>query len=85
MNSKQSKQLTKFTTDLGTSEIVTIDDKKYMFATTSSPIETHIYLLDLPSGDIVMQKQSDVSLGVYDSEGNKMMVSAGSNASMFLN
>ena len=30
-----------------------------------------------------MQKQSDVVLGVYDSEGNKMMVSAGSNASMF--
>lgn len=83
LKTKKSTQLTKFTTDLGTSEIVTIDGKKYMFATTSSPIETQIYLLDLPSGDIVMQKQSDVSLGVYDSDGNKMMVSAGSNASMF--
>ena len=79
----QSTQLTKFTTDLGTSEVITIDGKKYMFATTSSPIETEIYLLDLPSGEIVMQKKSDVSLGVYDSDGNKMMVSAGSNASMF--
>ena len=83
ISKKQSKQLTKFTTDLGTSEVVTIDGKKYMFATTSSPIETEIYLLDLPSGNIVMQKKSDVSLGVYDSDGNKMMVAAGSNASMF--
>jgi dipeptidyl aminopeptidase/acylaminoacyl peptidase len=80
---QKSSQLTKFTTDLGTSEVVTIDGEKYMFATTSSPIETQIYLLDLPSGKVVMQKQSDVSLGVYDSEGNKMLVSAGSNASMF--
>lgn len=78
-----STQLTKFTTDLGTSEVITIDGDKYMFATTSSPIETQIYLLELPSGNIVMQKQSDVSLGVYDSDGNKMMVSAGSNKSMF--
>lgn len=83
ISTKKSNQLTKFTTDLGTSEIVTIEGKKYMFATTSSPIETQIYLLDLPSGDIVMQKKSDVSIGVYDSDGDKMMVSAGSNASMF--
>jgi len=83
LGTKKSKQLTTFTTDLGTSEIITIDEKKYLFATTSSPIETQIYLLDLPSGEIVMNKQSDVSIGVYDSDGNKMMVSAGSNASMF--
>ena len=80
---KKSSQLTKFTTDLGTSEVITIDGEKYMFATTSSPIETQIYLLELPSGNVVMQKQSDAALGVYDSDGNKMLVSAGSNASMF--
>lgn len=80
---EKSNQLTKFTTDLGTSEVVTIEGEKYMFATTSSPIETQIYLLDLPSGEIVMQKKSEVSIGVYDSDGDKMMVSAGSNASMF--
>ena len=83
ISTKKSNQLTKFTTDLGASEIVTIEGNKYMFATTSSPIETQIYLLDLPSGEIVMQKKSDVSIGVYDSDGDKMMVSAGSNASMF--
>lgn len=83
ISTKKSNQLTKFTTDLGTSEIVTIEGKKYMFATTSSPIETQIYLMDLPSGDIVLQKASDVSIGVYDSDGDKMMVSAGSNSSMF--
>ena len=83
VSTKKSTQLTTFKTDLGTSEIVTIEGKKYVFATTSSPIETKIYLLDLPSGDIVMQQKSNVSLEVYDSDGDKMMMSARSNASMF--
>lgn len=80
---KESKQITSFTTDLGTTEILTIDDKKYLFATTSSPIETQVYLLSLPDGEVVLQQNSDESLGVYDSDGDKMLVSATSSTSMF--
>ena len=78
-----SKQLTKFTTDLGTSEILTIGEKKYLFATTSSPIETQIYLVALPEGEIVLKQKSDVVLSVQDSYENKILVSATSNTSMF--
>ncbi|MEM9983557.1 MAG: prolyl oligopeptidase family serine peptidase [Bacteroidota bacterium] len=79
----ESKQLTAFTTDLGTSEILTIEDQKYLFATTSSPIETQIYLVSLPEGEVVLQQSSDVVLNVYDHEGDKMLVAATSNTSMF--
>lgn len=83
LEKKESKQLTTFTTDLGTSEILTIDNNKYLFATTSSPIETKIFLISLPDGEIVLQQNSDVDLGVYDSDSDKMLVSATSNTSMF--
>jgi dipeptidyl aminopeptidase/acylaminoacyl peptidase len=83
LEKKESKQLTTFTTDLGTSEILTIDNNKYLFATTSSPIETQVFLLSLPDGEVVLQQKSDVGLDVYDSDGDKMLVSARSNTSMF--
>ncbi|MBT8235297.1 MAG: prolyl oligopeptidase family serine peptidase, partial [Bacteroidia bacterium] len=83
LSKDQSTQVTQFTTDLGTSEILTLDGKKYLFATTSSPIETQVYLISLPDGEIVLQQQSDVGLRVYDSENDKMLVSATSNISMF--
>ncbi|NND33531.1 MAG: S9 family peptidase, partial [Saprospiraceae bacterium] len=83
LSKDRSIQLTQFTTDLGTSEILTLDGKKYLFATTSSPIETQVYLISLPDGEIVLKQQSDVGLRVYDAEGDKMLVSATSNTSMF--
>jgi len=83
LSNDRSTQLTQFTTDLGTSEILTLDGKKYLFATTSSPIETQVYLISLPDGEIVLKQQSDVGLRIYDSEGDKMLVSATSNTSMF--
>ena len=83
LSSKQHAQITTFTTDLGTSEILTIDSAKYLFATTSSPIETQIYLMSLPTGEIIFQRKSNVVLEVYDSEDNKLLVSSASNYSMF--
>lgn len=83
LEAKRSTQLTSFTTDLGTSEIVTINGAKHLFATTSSPIETNIYLLSLPDGNIVMEQKSDVVLNVKDSDGDNLLVSATSNNSMF--
>ncbi len=83
LSKDRSTQVTQFTTDLGTSEILTLDGKKYLFATTSSPVETQIYMISLPDGEVVLQQQSDVGLSVYDSEGDKMLVAATSNTSMF--
>lgn len=83
LKKKESKQLTKFTTDLGASKILTIEDEKYLFVTTSSPIETQIYLLSLPDGKIVLQQKSNVNIQVYDADGDKMLVAVTSNSSMF--
>ena len=83
LNKKESTQLTTFTSDLGTTEILLIDGRKYLFATTSSPIETQMYLISLPDGEVVLQQNSDVDLGIYDHDGNKMLVGTTSNTSMF--
>lgn len=83
LKNKKSSQLTKFKVDLADASVLTLDGKKHLFATTSSPIATQIYLLSLPDGKIVLEQESDVYLYVYDSDGDKMMVAASSNTSMF--
>ncbi|MEQ8240635.1 MAG: prolyl oligopeptidase family serine peptidase, partial [Cyclobacteriaceae bacterium] len=70
-------------TDLGTSEIISLDNEKLLFAATSSPIETQLYLISLPDGKIVRTEKSDYSIGVADAEADKMMISMTSNTSMF--
>ncbi|MFT6856307.1 MAG: dipeptidyl aminopeptidase/acylaminoacyl peptidase [Cyclobacteriaceae bacterium] len=80
---KEHRQITSFKTDLGTSEIITLEGEKMLFSSTSSPIETQLYLLSLPDGEIIRKEKSEYSIGVYDSEDNKLMVAATSNTSMF--
>jgi len=77
------KSVTAFTTDLGTSEIISVENEKFLFATTSSPIQTQLYLISLSEGKIVLSEKSDYSIGVADAEANKMMISITSNTSMF--
>ena len=69
---KESRQLSNFTTDIRASELLTIENKKYLFATTGSPIETKIYLLSLPDGKVVLQQKSDLRLDVLDTDGDKL-------------
>lgn len=83
LKKKKSSQITTFKTDMGTSEILTLKGEKYLFATTSSPIETQVYLISLPDGKIVLNQKSDYQLGVYDSNEDKLLISAISNSSRF--
>jgi len=81
--SKQSTQITNFEIDLGTAEIITIDGSKYLFATTSSPIETQMYLIDPASGKNISQQSSDLFMDVLDTKGDKVVTSSFSNAIKF--
>jgi len=78
-----TNQVTRFTTDLGAAEIVTIEGSKYLFAVTSSPVETQLYLLDIVTGKIILQQKSDLMFTVNDAKGNRLLANASSNAVKF--
>jgi len=80
---KKSKQITSFTNDLGSAELVTIEGSKYLFATTSSPVETQLYLMDIATEKIVLQQKSDKLFTVNDVDGDKVLANASSNAVKF--
>jgi dipeptidyl aminopeptidase/acylaminoacyl peptidase len=79
----ETRQLTQFERDMGEGELVELDGKNYLFATTSNPIENDLYLIDPENGEIVNQQKVDFAVGVYDKKDNKMMVSITSNRSPF--
>jgi hypothetical protein len=54
---KEHRQITSFKTDLGTSEIITLEGEKMLISSTSSPIETQLYLLSLPDGEIIRKEK----------------------------
>ncbi|UCG27201.1 MAG: S9 family peptidase [Bacteroidales bacterium] len=78
----ESKMLTNFDMDLSPFEMITIDGEKYIFAIVSNPIENEMFLIDSETGEIVNQQKIDINLGIYDSEGNRLLVS-GTSASQF--
>ncbi|MEO0895206.1 MAG: prolyl oligopeptidase family serine peptidase [Bacteroidota bacterium] len=78
-----STPITNFTKDLVNATMLELEGKKYLFGTTSNPIESEMMLMELPSGKIIHQESSTYNLGVYDHEDDRMMVSRTSNASYF--
>jgi dipeptidyl aminopeptidase/acylaminoacyl peptidase len=83
ISTKKTNQVTRFTTDIGAAELVTIKGTKYLFATTSSPVETQLYLMDIASGKIILQQKSDKMFTVNDTDGDKVLANASSNAVKF--
>ncbi|MEL6133219.1 MAG: prolyl oligopeptidase family serine peptidase [Bacteroidota bacterium] len=83
LSNQQSQPLTTFEVDFGDERVIEKEGKKFLFGTTSNPIKTTLYLIDLASGDIRMQQDSEVNLNVLDEKDGKMMVSTTSNKSMF--
>ncbi|MEO1808431.1 MAG: prolyl oligopeptidase family serine peptidase [Bacteroidota bacterium] len=83
IGNNQNTQLTNFEVDFGDEQIIEKDGTQYLFGTTSNPIKTTLYLLDLVSGEVKLQQDSEVNLGVLDEKDGKMMVSTTSNKSMF--
>jgi dipeptidyl aminopeptidase/acylaminoacyl peptidase len=74
LNQMKSTQLTKFTRDISSSDLITIDGEKYIFAVVSNPIENDIFLIDPDNGKIINSQKVDLNVSILDSEENKMLV-----------
>jgi len=72
--SKKSKQITKFKKDLGEAELVTIENKKYIFAILENPIESEILLIDPNTAQIIHSKKIDLNIDILDNEKNRLLV-----------
>ncbi len=83
LKERSSSQVTHFNTDIGTAELLDINSKKNLFVSTSSPIETNLYLIDPVSGDILSQQKSEITYSIKATDKNKVLVSAVSNSSVF--
>ncbi|MCI4671028.1 MAG: prolyl oligopeptidase family serine peptidase [Bacteroidia bacterium] len=78
----ESRQITSFTKNLGNPTLIEIEGEKRLFATTSNPIATELYTIDL-DGKIIESIPSEVNIGVLDHEYNELMISTSSNKSLF--
>ncbi len=70
----KSTQLTKFKRDIASSDLITIDGEKYIFAVVSNPIENEIFLIDPNNGNIINSEKVDLNITILDSEEDKMLV-----------
>lgn len=73
---KEVKQMTHFTTDLGDVCYVTINNKKYLFALQSNPIETTMMLLNVKDCSIVYKQASNMNLHIGSHKGDKVRLLA---------
>lgn len=73
---KEVKQMTHFTTDLGDVCYVTINNKKYLFALQSNPIETTMMLLNVKDCSIVYKQASNMNLHIGSHKGDKVRLIA---------
>lgn len=73
---KEVKQMTHFTTDLGDVCYVTVNKKKYLFALQSNPIETTMMLLNLKDCSIAYKQASNMNLHIGSHKGDKVRLIA---------
>lgn len=60
----ETKQVTRFTSDIDDARFVTVDKKKYLFLLQSNPVETSLMLMDIATEKIVYKQSSDLSLSI---------------------
>ena len=58
------QQLTNFEIDFGDEEILELDGEKYLFGTTSNPIKTTLYLINLAKGENKLQQDCEENIKV---------------------
>lgn len=73
---KEVKQMTHFTTDLGDVCYVTVNKKKYLFALQSNPIETTMMLLNVKDCSIAYKQASNMNLNIGSHKGDKVRLIA---------
>lgn len=72
--SKKARQITKFKKDLGEAELVTIENKKYIFAILENPIESEILLIDPKTSQIIHSQRIDLDIDILDSNKQRLLV-----------
>ena len=78
-----SQQLTHFQRDLEEHEMVTVDEKRYLFTVIGNPIENEILLVDPENGAIVHQEKTALNVSILDGAEDRLLVSTTSASSMF--
>lgn len=79
----KSEQITNFDIDLHGYELIEIDDEKFIFAVTSNPIETMLYLINPKTGEIINTKSTDENVDILDAFMNKIMAKRSSASTFF--
>ena len=79
----QVEQKTHFTADLGDVCYVTVGKDKYLFALQSTPIETSMMLLDIPTCQVIYRQTSDMELSVAAHKGNEVKLLASNVTTLF--
>lgn len=75
--SNENRQLTSFTTDISNFEILEIGGEKKIICTTSNPIKTKFYILDM-DGNILKEEDYNGNINFIDSKENFIMCSSNS-------
>ena len=74
INSNTSKQITKFKKDVKDAELISVENKPYIFTILENPIETEILLIDPISVKIVHQQTIDLNIEILDNNGQKLLI-----------
>ena len=73
---KEVKQMTRFTTELGDVCFVTVGGKKHLFALQTNPIETRMMLLRVEDCSVVYTQESDMVLYIGSHSGDRVKLLA---------
>jgi dipeptidyl aminopeptidase/acylaminoacyl peptidase len=80
---KTVQQVTHYRTDVDDACYVTIDDRKYLFATQSNPIETTLILIDPDTKDVRYRQSSRLGLHIGTANDNRVTLIAGATDELF--
>lgn len=82
ISSDTKTQITTFELDLQSYDMVEIDEEKFIFAITGSPIDLNMYLVST-DGEIINKMPTDLKYEILDSDGNKVIANASNHSSKF--
>ncbi len=74
ITSNISKQVTKFKKDVKDAELISVENKRYIFTILENPIETELLLIDPISAQIVHQQTIDLNVEILDNDGQKLLI-----------
>ncbi|MDR2810232.1 MAG: prolyl oligopeptidase family serine peptidase [Tannerellaceae bacterium] len=83
LSDKTVTQVTHYTTDIDDICYVTIDNRKYLLALQSNPIETKLILIDPDTKEVIYQYTSALGLQIGTSNENRVTLIAGSTNELF--